>query len=65
MTVQKRKIPFPRRLYTIDMGLGADGLWRVFELNTKPGFSPMETGRSYAAFYGKLADFLLAACAVA
>ncbi len=50
---------FPNRIYTIDMGLGLDGRWYVFELNTKPGFSPMETGESYKVFYGKLAAFLL------
>ncbi len=47
------------RLYTADMGLDADGHWKLFELNTKPGFSPKETGPSYRVFYRTLAQFLL------
>lgn len=53
---------FPRRIYTIDMGLDRSGQWRLFEINTKPGFSPMETGPSYVEFFGALAEYLLKAC---
>lgn len=50
---------FKNRIYTVDMGLDHDGTWKLFELNAKPGFSPRETGPSYALFYQSLADFLL------
>lgn len=53
---------FGNRLYTIDLGRDADGSWKVFELNSKPGFMPMETGPTFKPFYDHLADFLLAAC---
>ncbi|OGJ58442.1 hypothetical protein A2635_02320 [Candidatus Peribacteria bacterium RIFCSPHIGHO2_01_FULL_51_9] len=57
--VEKKFRQFPHRLYTIDMGLDVSGRWEVFELNARPGFSPMETGKSYPPFYERLCDFLL------
>lgn len=47
------------RIYTVDMGRDASGRWYVFEINAKPGFSPMETGKSYPPFYKKLCELLL------
>lgn len=58
-TVEQKFRQFPHRLYTVDMGLEASGQWKVFELNARPGFSPMETGKSYPPFYRRLCDFLL------
>lgn len=51
------------RIYTVDMGRDRDGRWYVFEINAKPGFSPMETGSSYPPFYRKLCSLLLDAAA--
>lgn len=59
--VEEKFRQFPRRLYTVDMGLDVSGRWKVFELNTRPGFSPLETGKSYPPFYRRLCDFLLSA----
>ncbi len=50
---------YPRRLYSIDMGRDKSGSWKVIELNSQPGLSPLATGKSYEVFYEKLADFLL------
>ncbi len=47
------------RIYTVDMGRDKSGKWFVFEINGKPGFSPMETGESYPPFYRKLGGLLL------
>lgn len=52
---------FTPRIYTVDMGRGKDGAWCVFEINAKPGFSPVETGPSYQPFYRRLCALLLAA----
>lgn len=50
---------FRSRIYTVDMGRDTSGKWYVFELNTKPGFSPMESGKSYEIFFHALTDFLM------
>ena len=62
--VDKHMRIFPHRLYTVDMGLDKDGQWKVFELNSKPGFSPKETGESYVQFFNILSDFLINACQI-
>lgn len=50
---------FHRRLYTVDIARRRDGIWKLIEINSKPGFSPKATGKSYPIFYRKLAELLL------
>ncbi len=57
--VEEKLSRFKNRLYTADMGLDRDGQWKLFEINSKPGFSPKETGPNTAMFHEKLADFLV------
>ena len=58
-SVEKKFFRFPHPLYSIDMGREVNGAWKVFELNAKPGFSPLETGESYPPFFARLCVFLL------
>jgi hypothetical protein len=57
--IDKKLRKFKNRFYTIDMGRDVSGRWCVFELNSKPGFQPMEKGESFELFFHKLVDFLI------
>jgi glutathione synthase/RimK-type ligase-like ATP-grasp enzyme len=52
---------YPYRVYSVDMGLDADGSWKLFELNSKPALSARSTGKSYIRFEQLMADALIAA----
>lgn len=49
---------FPSRVYSVDMGLNADGRWMLIELNDQPG-APGPAQPNCRPYLEKLADFLL------
>lgn len=50
---------YPTRLYAVDMGRDRTGAWRLFELNSRPGFIHPEHMDDAADFFESLAIFLL------
>jgi glutathione synthase/RimK-type ligase-like ATP-grasp enzyme len=49
---------FPRRVYSVDMGLTKDGAWKIIELNSKPGCTCRSEGPNSARFMEALAATL-------
>ncbi len=52
---------FPYRIYCVDMGRDNDGVYRLFELNSKPGLSDRSRGQNYVRFQKLLVQGLLKA----
>lgn len=52
---------FPYRIYCVDMGRDKDGVYRLFELNSKPGLSDRSRGENYVRFQKLLVRGLLKA----
>jgi len=46
------------RVYSVDMGRDANGTWKIIELNSRPGLSPMSMGKDYEVYLHTLADVL-------
>lgn len=59
--IDKTLEKYPYRVYSVDMGLDADGSWKLFELNSKPALSARATGESYIRFEQLMAEALIAA----
>ncbi len=57
--IDARLTRFPRRVYSIDIGRGKQGAWKVIELNSKPGLSYQGRGPGYRMFQEKLAEAFL------
>lgn len=53
---------FGSRVYSLDIGLDADGAWKIIELNAKPGCTCKSEGPGSIRFQERLADALIAAC---
>jgi glutathione synthase/RimK-type ligase-like ATP-grasp enzyme len=49
---------FPQRIYSVDVGLNADGRWLIIELNSKPGLLPSRCGPDFAYFQDRVAALL-------
>jgi hypothetical protein len=58
-SVDRELAQYPQRVYSVDMGRDRNGTWKIIELNSKPGLSPVRMGPQYERFLGKLADTLL------
>ena len=50
---------FPDRLYSVDTGRDASGVWKIIELNSKPGTSVMEQDPGARRYLNAIADLLL------
>jgi glutathione synthase/RimK-type ligase-like ATP-grasp enzyme len=50
---------FPKRAYSIDLGYGRDGRWRIIELNAKPGLPSPDAGPLYDFFLETMANLLM------
>lgn len=50
---------FPWRIYTVDMGLDADGTWKIIELNAKPAVNAHKDSLLWPAYQEKLVTALL------
>lgn len=49
---------FAQRVYSVDLGLDADGQWKIIELNSKPGLSLMEQDPGAKRYLEVLAELL-------
>jgi D-alanine-D-alanine ligase-like ATP-grasp enzyme len=54
---------YPIRIYSVDVARDADGVYRIIELNSKPGLSWKRGGAGYGEYQQGLARALIAACA--
>lgn len=50
---------FTNRIYSVDTGRGADGTWKIIELNSKPGLLPIREHHSLKTYHEKVAEVLL------
>lgn len=59
--VDRRLEKFANRVYSVDLGLGHDGQWKLFELNSRPALFGCERGAGFVRFHEALATVLLTA----
>lgn len=57
-TVEEKFSQYVPRAYSVDVGLDADGTWKIIELNAKTGLSPISKGKNYEHYLNRLADVL-------
>jgi len=57
--VDRRFSKYPRRVYSADVALNSDGVWKIIEINSKPGLTRTEHGPDHARFHDLLSDLLL------
>ncbi len=50
---------YPRRVYSVDMGRRKDGVWKIIEINDKPGCTCRSEGPNSAKFMELLAEALV------
>ncbi len=58
--IDSRLSHYPKRVFCVDLGRGHDGVWKLIELNSKPGLSADWRGGGYRLFKQKLVDVFLA-----
>jgi len=50
---------YPRRVYSVDCARNKDGVWKLIELNSKPGITRAYEGPDHERFLDLLTDALL------
>lgn len=50
---------FPHRIYSLDLSRDENGTWKIVEMNSRPGFSPLEKHPTLENFHENMANILL------